>query len=215
MNSKMTSLLFLGLFQLVTTTVLAQNALNGRDVLISAQVEITAQDFQDVLDKTENDVRSFAENFQIILDSKSKIKKQKEVLGSLLEPVMTITVRKCVFIVCQSIDLDAQFRLERLEVLENEKCSSKYKLSVDLSRSSAMLSDLYAGIDSEICISQNKAGANALLKTELTHAANYQEGLVQRQAFDLIKLQGQAILSSFISVMKKFGATSVVVKSQQ
>lgn len=183
-----------------------------QDLLLEARIEIKATDIKLILAKTEEDVRSFAENFHVRLDSKSKITKEKQVSGSILEPVMNVTVRKCVFLICQTIDLDAQFQLSKVDVAENtEKCDHKYELKVDLTKSSQMLSDLYSRIDSIICLNETKTGAVASLTTNLIHAERYETGIVQRQAFDLIKLQGSSILNSLVEVMKKFGASSVQI----
>ena len=196
---------FIVIVQILSLFTYAQD----QDLLLEARVEIIASDIKLILAKTEEDVRSFAENFQVRLDSKSKITKAKQVSGSVLEPVLNVTVRKCVFLFCQSIDLDAQFQLSKIANLEIENCDHKYELKVDLSRSSQMLSDLYKSIDSIICIKETKSGAVAQLVTNLIHAETFETGIVQRQAFDLIKLQGSSILDSFLEVMKKFGASSV------
>ncbi len=203
---------FLAIFALLTTSLASYTSrAQTSDLLQQAKIKITTSDLSQLIDETTSDIRAFAENFEINLDSKSKITKPKTVTGSVLEPVLRISVRKCVFIICQTVDLDAQFRLDKVANTGTEKCDHKYLLTVDLGRSTDTLSNLYNRIESTICMKEVKGGANVKLGTSIVRADSYEEGIVQRQTFDLIKRQSEAILNSLISVLKLKGASSVAI----
>jgi len=180
----------------------AQNA----DVLLQKTVTLKTPSIDKVIAKTEANLKVFADNFNVRLDGKSKIVTAKQVIGPVLQPVYKISVKKCVFLFCQTIDLDAEFSLKH----SNGSCSYNYQLSVDLQRSSPLLSDLYSFINTDICVQKTAVGATATLKVNLIHAANYNSGIVQKQAWELISLQGQSILDSFVTTMKLNGVTEVL-----
>ena len=185
-------------------TILA-SADQGLDQLLKKTLILKSPSIDKVLAKTETNIKVFADNFNVRLDSGSKIVAAKKVGGTLLQPVLNITIRKCVFLFCQTIDLDAEFDLK----VVNGTCDLNYELNVDLRRSSQMLTDLYSNILTQICIKKNATGATAALQVDLIHASTYQAGIVQKQAFNLISLQGQSLLETFKSVMMLNGVTEI------
>ncbi len=176
------------------------------DILIQKSLNLTTSDINSVMTKTEENIKLFVDHFDVKLDSGSKVVKAKTVIGTQLQPVLKVTVKKCVFFICQTIDLDAEFSLDKL----NGPCDFNYQLIVDLQRSSPMLTDLYSHINTDICINKTELGAQADLKVNLIHAANYSTGIVQTQAYGLISLQGASILESFKKVMKANGVVEVL-----
>lgn len=192
------------IFLLLTTNrfVFAQDS----DLLFQKSVTLKTADLITVMQKTENNIKIFADNFNVRLDSKSKITSAKEVIGPILQPVYKISIRKCVLLFCQTIDLDAEFSLKT----KSGNCTYNYDLVVDLQRSSSMLADLYSYINTSICIQKVAGGATAALRVNLIHAAGYETGVVQKQAFDLISLQGESIFESFQTVMKINGVSEIL-----
>jgi hypothetical protein len=176
------------------------------DVILQKSLSFKSKNIDLVLEKTINDIRPFAENFNIRLDSGSKITSAKVVTGTQLQPVLKTTVKKCVFVFCQKINLDAEFTLQEV----NGNCNLNYQLSTDLQRSSQMLTDLYSFINADICINKTADGADSAIRVTLVRAPNYSTGVVQEQAFSFIQLQGESILQSFITVIKLNGVDEVL-----
>jgi hypothetical protein len=185
-----------------TFTAKAQNL----DVILQKSLSLKTNNLELVLEKTINDIRPFVENFNIKLDSGTKITSAKVITGTQLQPVLKTSVKKCVFFVCQKIDLDAEFTLKEV----NGNCNLNYQLSTDLQRSSQILTDLYSFINTDICINKTADGATASLTVTLLHAPNYNTGLLQKQAFGFIQLQGESILQSFKTVIKLNGVEEVL-----
>ena len=176
-----------------------------QDTLLKQTVSLKSNQIDEVLLKTEANIKPFVDHFEVRLDSGSKVVSPKKVGGTIMQPVFNITIKKCVFLFCQTIDLDAEFSLK----VVNGPCDYNYLLGVDLHRSSAMLTDLYSRIDTAICVKKTADGANATLLVSLIHASTYQSGIVQKQAYNLISLQGTSILESFKTVMKLNGVQSL------
>ncbi len=193
------------LFILISLTAIFSSAQQSGDLLLKKSLILKTPSLEKVLAKTESNIKVFADNFNVKLDSGSKIINPKKVGGTLMQPVLNITIRKCVFLFCQTIDLDAEFDLK----VVNGPCDFNYELNVDLQRSSQMLTDLYSRIVTQICVKKNATGGTAALQVDLIHAPNYQSGIVQKQAFSLISLQGQSLLETFKSVMLLNGVTEI------
>lgn len=180
-----------------------------QEVLAQHKLIMQSQDMSQVLQKTESDIKAFADHFVVRLDKKSKVVSEQIVSGSLLEPVLNVSIEKCVFIFCQTIDLDAAFNLQVLDGQTNAKCERNYLLVVDFGRSSSMLADLYKSMNTKICINKTEAGSETHLEISLVHAESYSKGIVQKNAFELISLQPEAILESFVKVMKINGVSEI------
>lgn len=175
------------------------------EVLLQKTLTLKAADMAQVLDKTEANIKVFAENFDVRLDSKSKIISPRQVSGPVLQPVYKISVKKCVFFFCQTIDLDAEFSLKKV----TGSCNYNYLLRVDLQRSSALLSNLYSAVSAGICVQKSATGGTASVQVNLLHASSYETGIVQKQAFELISLQGESILETIKTVLKMNGVTEI------
>ncbi len=176
-----------------------------QDILVKQVLSLKAAQIEQVMSKTEANIKPFVEGFKVRLDSGSKIVSPQKVGGTILQPVLNVTIKKCVFLFCQTINLDAEFSLK----VVNGVCAYNYQLSVDLQRSSQMLTDLYSHINTDICVKKVAGGAEATLQVNLVHATQYQSGIVQKQAFGLISLQGTSIIDSFKAVMKTNGVTDI------
>ena len=74
-----------------------------QEILVQHKLVMQTQDMKLVLKKTEADIKAFAENFTVHLDKNSKVVSPQMVSGSTLEPVLNVSIKKCVFIFCQTI----------------------------------------------------------------------------------------------------------------
>ncbi len=191
----------LGFALLISTQVFAQNG----EVLLQKNLTLKTANIGQVMAKTEANIKVFADNFKVRLDSKTKIVSAPQVIGPVLQPVYKITVKKCVLFICQTVALDAEFSLKK----STGQCNYNYILRVDLQRSSALLSDLYSAISAGICVQKSATGGVASVQVNLLHAPNYSTGIVQKQAFDLISLQAESILETVKAVMKFNGVTDI------
>lgn len=175
------------------------------EVLLQKTLTLNTADLSQVLAKTEANIKVFADNFKVRLDSKTKVITPPEVIGPDLQPVYKITVKKCVLFICQTVALDAEFSLNKV----TGQCDYNYLLKVDLQRSSSLLSDLYSAISAGICVQKSATGGVASVQVNLLHAPGYSTGVVQKQAFDIISLQAEGILETVKTVLKLNGVTEI------
>lgn len=178
-----------------------------QDALLQKNMKIQTKDIGSVLGKTEDDVKKIVEYFDIQLDKGSKLVSAKQVGGTQNHPVLKASVKKCVFVICQTIDLDIEFHLEKIK----GKCDVNYLLHADLQRSSQILTDLYSELAANICVKENTTGGTLALDVALIRADSYQSGIIQRTAFGLIQLQADALLESLVKVLKFNGADAVIL----
>ena len=177
----------------------------AQDVLLQKNLTLKTDQIDAVLSKTEDNIKIFIDNFDVQLDSGAKITSPKVVSGTLLQPVLQVSIKKCVFFFCQNIDLDAEFTLHKV----GGACDVNYELVGDLQRSSPLLADLYSHINTIICIKKTVGGATAGLTVTLDRSAAYQSGIVQKQTLSFIQLQANSLVVSFSRVMLQNGVAEV------
>jgi len=180
---------------------------NSEEIILQKKIDIQISNLNLFLTSVESDLRPFAENFHIQLDSGSKVVVPQEISGTQMQPVLKMSVKKCVFIFCQTIDLDVEFLLQKT----SGSCDRNYLLSANLSRSSQLLTQLYSSIDTQICVHATDTGGQMQLRSTLIRAPDFQNNLIQKNAYALIKLQGQAIFESLVQVLKLNGASSMTL----
>lgn len=191
----------MGLLLLISTQVFAETG----EVLLQKTLTLKTADLSAALAKTETNIKVFADNFKLRLDSKTKVVTPAQVIGPVLQPVYKITVKKCVLFICQTVTVDAEFTLKKVA----GQCNFNYLLRVDLQRSSPLLSDLYSALSAGICVQKTATGGVASVQVNLLHAPNYSTGIVQRMAYDLISMQGEGIVETVKTVMKLNGVSEI------
>lgn len=178
---------------------------HAQDVLLQKNLTLKTDQIDTVLSKTEENIKIFIDNFDVQLDSGAKMTSPKVVSGTLLQPVLQVSIKKCVFFFCQNIDLDAEFTLHKT----TGSCDVNYELVGDLQRSTPLLADLYSHINTIICIKKVSGGATAALTVMLDRSPAYQSGIVQKQTLGFIQLQANSLVTSFSRVMLQNGVAEV------
>jgi hypothetical protein len=169
------------------------------DLLLDRSITLNVAEPADFFNDLQDNLKPFVQNFKIQLDDSSKIVSRKKVLGTDAEPQLQVSIQKCVLVICQVIELDAQFRLIPTE----GQCEYSYLLEVDLENSSERLANLYSQMLTEICATRTENGSILNLKVYLIHADSYSAGVIQKTAFALISRQAEAIWKSVISTLKE------------
>jgi hypothetical protein len=168
--------------------------------LATTQVSIPGPHGDAVLQATVADMKSVFQRFQPGLDSSSQIVKPLRVSGTADHPVVQVSIRKCVLVACETVDLEGDATLREV----NGPCARNYQLTVDLSRSSRLLSGTYDRLDVTACY---RTGGNAdsgtlLLEASAHQAAGYSAGLFQRQVLGMLQLQVAPITTALDQVVK-------------
>ncbi len=191
------------IFTIVLFSTLLQQ-IWAQDALLQKNMTMQTTQFDAVLSRTENNIKAFVDNFNVKLDG-AKLTAPKVVSGTILQPVLKMSVKKCVFIVCQTIDFDAEFTLQK----GPGACTLNYILVGDLRRSSEALAKHYTNMNTGICIQRTAQGATASLNVGLIRAATYKSGSVQKEIMKFMKNQADGIVESFSKVMLLNGVTQI------
>lgn len=191
------------LFTIVLFSTLLQQTW-AQDALLQKNLTMQTTQFDAVLSRTEGNIKAFVDNFNVKLDG-AKLTSPKVVAGTILQPVLKMSVKKCVFIICQTIDFDAEFTLQK----GPGACTLNYILVGDLRRSSDALAKLYTNMNTGICIQKTPQGATASLNVGLMRASTYASGSVQKEILKFMKNQADGIIESFSQVMIQNGVTSI------
>jgi hypothetical protein len=194
----------IGLFVSLSINAFAANY----DFLAQKSITIRAADPVAVIDRTTDNVKAIFEKYEPKLDSSSKIVQPLRVGGTQSNPVVKVSIRKCVGLICQVVDLDTEVSIR--EVSGN--CQRNFMMLADLSRSSKALSDVYDRLDVSICYNGIRASEARLdLNAQARHDAKYSTGIVQRQILDFLQLQIQPITDALSKTLRENGSQSIRV----
>ncbi len=170
------------------TDVLAKQSLTFK----SAQPDQTVTD-------TVADVKAIFEKFQPQIDSGSRIVSPLVVGGTQSQPVIKVSIEKCVLFICKTVDMDAEMSISE----KHGSCDRNFILHSELGRSSSILTDVYSSFDVQICYT-NKAGQGP--RVDLVALANqaptYEGGIIQQQIFAMLQLQIKPIVAAVNATLK-------------
>jgi len=167
---------------------------NGSADFISQQVmPISGPDAEAALNQTVAELHDVFARFEPALDSETKIISPPQVSGTEAQPRLRVSMEKCVFFICKTVDIDADISIHEA----SGSCDRNLTLVADLARSSELLTSTYATLQVSICFKKAAAGAGSItLVAEATHAAAYSTGIVQQQLFQTLKLQTSPIIAA-------------------
>lgn len=159
------------------------------DLLARQQVAVPGADPQRTFLTTADDPRGIFERYQPKMDGGSTLVAPLKISGSRQTPRLQMSIRKCVAIVCKTVDLDAQVSVREV----NGVCERDFVMELDLSRSGQMLTDVYDRFEVQICYGSGNGNARLDLTARARQAASYDSGIVQNEIFKLLQVQTPAI----------------------
>jgi hypothetical protein len=191
-----TSKIILGLVASLFSTCLAWGG--DSDFLAQQQIGFTDKNPDAVLIKLTDDLKSVFERYHVALDAGSKVVSPLKVSGSRSNPIVQVSIEKCVFVVCKTVDLDAEASWREV----SGPCKHNYSLRIDLGRSSQDLTDVYDRIDGKICYNSQGTKATLDVAAAAHHSPTYSQGLIQGQIFKLLQLQVGPIIKAINDTIK-------------
>ncbi len=175
-------------------------AFAAADALEEQTLQIPSERSEELLKLVIADPRAVFLRYRPALDSGSKLVKPVRISGSKESPVMQLSIRKCVAILCQTVDLDATISVREI----SGNCDLNFHLVADLTRSSATVSDIYDRLDVALCFRAQRSGSGSLaIGASAHHGPQYARGFVQGEMFKLLKLQVPPIVKAFQEVLKE------------
>lgn len=173
------------LFALLLVLV-AQTAHADSDSLARTSINIPGPHADLALTKTAADMRAVFQRYVPGLDSGSSIVTPLRVTGTAEHPVITVSIKKCVTFICETVDMEGSISMREIP----GQCARNFALQIDLSRSSSRISDMYDRLDTTVCFKPNADGSGVLnLDASLHQARNYSDGFMQGQVFHMMELQ--------------------------
>lgn len=145
------------------------------------------------IDRVAENPRAVFENFQPGLDRGSKVVSQTQVGGTESSPTLKVSIRKCVFFVCETVDLDAEARIEAVR----GTCTGNLKVTADLSRSSPLLRDNFKALEISVCTQVSGTQAVVTLDFAALPTDVYPSGLGASEVLKMLKLQVQPLTKAF------------------
>lgn len=185
---------------LVVMVSATASAAPDSDFLAKQSIAIDSKDAQGVLNRTLADVRGVFERYKVALDDSTKIKSPLRVSGTRMRPLLQVSLEKCVLFVCETVDLEAD-----IQVIEGrgDKCDRSFVVAANLSKSSRRLTDIYDVLNVDACFNQGQNGQGKLdLSASAHRARTYQQGMIQKQIFDLLQLQIRPMVKALNDALK-------------
>lgn len=134
--------------------------------------------------------------YNVVLDRGTKIISPLTLAGTTTNPVLKVSIEKCVFIICQKADLDTEFSVQ-INTMFSKNCELNVDLVGDLSRSSPVIIELYSQMRISVCfVSPSNSDGELRISGQVVRAPTYSSGIVQSQIFQLLKMQFPAILEA-------------------
>lgn len=182
-----------------------QRKIRSSDRLIKTQFDIKAAEPEAVLNKTIENLKGVFLRYKPALDSNTEIVSPLKVGGTATRPNFSIGLRKCVFVVCETVDLEAAMSLREV----SGSCERNLVLDADLRRSSARMSDNFQALKVDICF-QSK-GTNARITTDAwaIRAPSYSDGLVTDEILKMLKMQIQPMSDALKKSLVANGASVI------
>lgn len=181
----------------VVVAAVTIDAKAASDEIGMIEIPMSAQSPEIVLNKMVGDVRAIFKNYK---PAGVTVKKEVEVTGSSTHPFMTVTMEKCVFLACQTVEMKADLTV----VQETGKCAKNYLLKADISKSSETLSDQYGALNFKICFNKSSDGKYALVIKGLAEHGPGHGGAFQPVVYEVLQAQldpiGTAIKKSLKAI---------------
>lgn len=182
---------------LVSLTALSLPLL-ANDKLATGQLTINSNDSEAVLDRTLDDLRAVFRRLRPNPDGGQWVK-ELVVSGTKRNPVMQMSLKKCVFGICETVDLDADVTAREVR----GECDRNFIVEADLSRSSQMLTDHYRRLDTTICFNKSSNGKGTLTAVATAiRAPGFKKGIVQREILSTLKAQATPIIRAVDDSLK-------------
>lgn len=183
----------------LATAFVASAAQANSDFLGKQQVKIDGTKSDVILTRALGDLRSVFQNYRPALDSTTTVISPVQVSGSSTHPFMQVTMKKCVLLFCETVEMKADITAREV----SGKCDKNIALSADITKSSEILSNLYDSLDFTICYTRSQDGSGTLDYSGSAHrASGYQGGVVQSEVYGLMKLQVAPIGAAIKKMMK-------------
>ena len=186
---------FLSVFVMSLSLIPALAQSSESDFLTQNQIRIESPRSDQVLSRISKNLMGVFDRFRPALTSDSTVLSPWKVRGSRSNPLMQISVQKCVMgFACGSVALVGEASMEA----SGGSCTKNYRLHIDLSRSSDMVSGTYDALDANLCYKKLANGSGSLtLSQSARRASRFEAGSSQEMVLGFMKQQAPRIAQAF------------------
>lgn len=165
---------------------LSTSAFAASDFMAKEDVAINSPSSKQIFLAMISDLKGVMENVTPKIGGGFSIVAPYRVKGSQARPIVTMTVQKCVTIICQSVDFDTEFVADRVQ----GNCDLNYEVTGDFSRSGQTLTNIYSKMAMSLCFNADKSGAGVVnIEAHIIRSSSYSTGYIQGQIFGFSKMQ--------------------------
>lgn len=162
------------------------------DLLHTQELSIKSGRYADVIDLTAANLKDVFKDFKLVMGPGFSVVKPLMISGTQAMPNFRATLKKCVTIICETVDVDADLVISEAQ----GSCAENYYLKADLDKSGELLTNVYEYFFSVICVNPSPEGATATLKTYAARARGYSGGPIASTIKDFLRLQIAPLMSS-------------------
>ena len=184
----------LGLFIIFSSLAFAKD-----DFLDKRELVINSERFGDVISLTAENLKDVFLGYKIAVGPGLSIVSPLVVSGTQASPNMRVTLKKCITIICETVSLDADLTITKVD----GTCDENFILKADLQRSSDTLTEVYDYFYTTICANRSAQGANTILTSYAFRANTYSGGIVASTIKDILQLQIAPIIKSLQTELDK------------
>jgi hypothetical protein len=200
----------LGLALTLSTTVRADNP---SDYLSSEHATFNSGEETQILGTVVSNVKEVFEAYVPAVDSSTQIVSPKTVTGPPGMPHLHVGIHACVFIICRTVDVEAQITIQPV----SGACAQNFMLNADLSQSSALVANSYDRLDVSICINPLSSGPDPdsfdlTVSASALRASGYHSGPLASYALKFMKLQAQPMLEALNQTLIQNGVQNLSVQ---
>lgn len=189
---------------LLFSAVLLQGALSfasgSWDHVSNGALDINNPNAEVVLTRTVNDLKALFEIYRPAIGGGVKIVRPKRVTGTMSNPRMTMSIEKCLGIFCQTVDLVGDASIKPT----TGQCKLNWLIDLDISKSSAIVSDLYDRLQVEACYNgiTDQTGKLKMIG-KIRRGNSYEEGDIQQAILEVLRGQFEPLSQALIASMKR------------
>ena len=195
---------FLAIFTLALLSwCSASHAAEVADPLQILNFKMSATNPDATLDATVAKLRTLFLYYRPVFGADTTVISPLRVSGSEINPVLDLTVEKCVFGICKTVALHGLVGIRATR----GNCARNYLLAVDLSHSSASLANEYRSLEVEVCYNSLGSRATIGLSAYAIRARGYSGGVVANQILDMLRLQVQPMSEAMVKALRANGGS--------
>jgi hypothetical protein len=164
------------------------------DLLARQNLQLAGTNAASTIDQVLSNLTSRFGRFHPQLASDTRIVSPVRIAGGAGHPIVQMTVMKCVFTVCHTVDFDGELSVREVA----GRCQRNLVIEANLAHSGESIREVYDSFEIDMCMNQSAGGiANLIVIAQAHRAGTYQPGLIQQVVLQFLRLQVPPMVLAF------------------